>query len=280
MAAADPTTSARDLSRIAHVAAITTAGAAALVAAAGQRQELPDEAVAHLQRRLGAASQHWRQVAGQWEWIHPLRAPDPSEQVHSAAQALTAAILDAHRGVRADQRAGSSSDPGSAPSAGADLLPVLQKITENSAILAEIYARLPARTHRRDDAGRLRPVLYAPKRVLQQIANETQARDHAQLRPGAQVSPVVLAAPVASWRGDQLRPLTHDAVTFLRAAGADLARAATAAEQALDLAVGVSPPRPTRPATSTTAPAHPNPAPPHMPGSLSRGTPPDTGIPR
>ena len=41
VAAADPTTSARDLSRIAHVAAITTAGAAALVAAAGERQELP-----------------------------------------------------------------------------------------------------------------------------------------------------------------------------------------------------------------------------------------------
>ena len=278
-AAADPTSSARDLSRIAHVAAITTAGAAALVAAAGQRQELPNEAVPHLQRRLAAASQHWRQVAGQWEWIHRLRAPDPSEQVHSAAQALTAAILDPHRGVRADQRASSSSDPGSAPSAGADLLPVLQKITENSAILAEIYARLPARTHRCDNAGQLRPVLYAPKRVLHQIANETQARDHAQLRPGAQVSAVVLAAPVTSYRVDQLRPLTHDAVTFLRAGGADLARAATAAEQALD-AVGVSSPQPTRPATSTTAPAHPNPAPPHMPGSVSRGTTPDTGIPR
>ena len=104
-AAADPTSPARDLSRIAHVAAITTGGAAALVAAAGQQQELPNEAVPHLQRRLAAASQHWRQVAGQWEWIRRRRATDPSQQVHSAAQALTAAILDPHRGVRADQRA-------------------------------------------------------------------------------------------------------------------------------------------------------------------------------
>jgi len=90
---------------------------------------------------------------------------------------------------------------------------------------------------------------------------------------------VVLAGPVTSYRVDQLRPLTHDAVTFLRAGGADLARAATAAEQALD-AVGVSSPQPIRTATSATAPAHPNPAPPHMPGSLSRGTTADTGISR
>ena len=138
---------------------------------------------------------------------------------------------------------------------------------------------LPARTHRRDNAGQLRPVLYAPKRVLHQIANETQARDHAQFRPGAQVSAVVLAGPVTSYRVDQLRPLTHDAVTFLRAGGAHLARAATAAEQALD-AVGVSSRQPIRTATAATAPPHPSPAPPHMPGSLNRGTTPDTGIPR
>ena len=43
-AAADPTSPTRDLSRIAYVAAITTGGAVALVAAAGQRQELPIEA--------------------------------------------------------------------------------------------------------------------------------------------------------------------------------------------------------------------------------------------
>ena len=157
--------------------------------------------------------------------------------MHSAAQALTAAILDAHRGVRADQRASSSSDPGSAPSAGVDLLPVLQKITENSAILAEIYARLPARTHRRDDAGRLRPVLYAPKRVLHRSRTRPRPATTPNSDPEHKSAPVVLAVPVTSWRGDQLRPLTHDAVTFLRAAGADLARAATAAEQALDLAV-------------------------------------------
>src|SRR5436190_14498967 len=81
---------------------------------------------------------------------------------------------------------------------------------------------------------------------------------------GAPVSAVLMAVPVASRRGDLLRPLTQDAVTLLRAAGVDLARAATAAEQALALAVGVRSPWPTRPATSATAPAHPIPAPPGL----------------
>jgi hypothetical protein len=158
-------------------------------------------------------------------------------------------------------------------------LPVLHQITENSAILAEIFARLPHRTHRHDDAGRLRPVLFAPKRNLELIAKQTYARDHAQFRPGAQVSPAVLDLPVASRRGDQLRALTPDAVAYLRASGVDLARAASDAEQALELAAGVGP-RSSAPRPGTHLRPTQHPAPPHMPRHLPPGASPNTGMPR
>lgn len=285
VAAADPTTSGRDLRRIAQVEAITAAGAAALVGAAGQRGELPLEAVPHLQQRLRGLSLHWQTVTGQWEWIRRFGAAGASAPVQRLSRALAAAAADVQADVpaqpgaeqgggRPDRPAGSALGPRGL--ADADLVPVLQNITENSAILAEIFRRLPTRTHRHDDAGRLRPVLFAPGPTLQQIAKETYARDHDQLRPGARVSAIALDLPVASRRGDDLRALTPDAAAFLRTTGADLARAATAAEQALELATGVRPRWTAHRPNVTPPPAHPTPTPPHPPGHSNPGT----GVPR
>jgi len=283
VAAADPTTSVRDLRRIAQMEVITTAAAAALVAAAGQRRDLPPEAVPHLQRRLEAVSQQWQEVASQWAWIRRFGALDPSPEVQRSSQALAVAVTDVNHEIRIG-RPGASPDP--ARPAADDLIPVLRNVAENSAILAEIYRRLPTRTHRHDGAGRLRPVLFAPDRILQQIARETYARDHAQFRPGAQVSTAALDLPVASRRGDELRAVTPAAAAFLRAAGTVLAGAATAAEQALELAAGDAGPRwpAHRPYAAAAliqpAPTRPAPAPPHMPAHPNPGTPPDTGISR
>jgi len=289
VAAADPTSSGRGLRRIAQVEAITAAGAAALVGAAGQRGDLPLEAVPHLQQRLEGLSLHWQTVTGQWEWIRRFGATGPSAPVQRLSRALAAAVADVQADVPAQagaQQGGGRPNPpaGSAPRlnglAGADLVPVLQNIAENSAILAEIFRRLPSRTHRHDDAGRLRPVLFAPGRTLQQIAKETYARDHDQLRPGARVSATALDLPVVSRRGDDLRALTPDAAAFLRTTGNDLARAATAAEQALELAAGVRPRWTAHRLNVPPPPAHPTPTPPHPPGHSSPGTPAGTGVPR
>jgi len=283
VAAADPTTSVRDLRGIARTEAITTAVAAALVAAAGQRRDLPPEAVPHLQRRLEAVSQQWQEVASQWAWIRRFGALDPSPEVQRSSRALAVAVTDVNHEIRPG-RPGASPDP--ARPAADDLTAVLRNVAENSAILAEIYRRLPTRTHRHDGAGRLRPVLFAPDRILQQIARETYARDHAQFRPGAQVSTAALDLPVASRRGDELRAVTPAAAAFLRAAGTVLAGAATAAEQALELAAGDAGPRwpAHRPYAAAAliqpAPTRPAPAPPHMPAHPNPGTPPDTGISR
>jgi len=280
VAAADPTTSARDLRRIAMTEAFSTAAAGGLVVAAGRQQELPIEALPHLQRRLKTATQHWKHTAGQWQWIRRFGAPEATERLHRVSHDLAVAVADVHQRERPVRPPGHTTRATTGPTGvpAADLLPVLRQVTENSAILAEIFARLPSRTHRHDDAGRLRPVLFAPQRVLQQIATDAYTRERAQFRPGAQISPTALDLPLASRRGDQLRALTPDAAAYLRASGADLARAAAAAEQALEL-TGFSPrsraPRPTTP----PAPTH-HPVPPYMPGHPQPGSAPDPGIPR
>jgi hypothetical protein len=74
--------------------------------------------------------------------------------------------------------------------------------------------------------------------------------------------------------------VTPDAAAFLRTTGTDLARAAAAAEQALELAAGVRPQWTGHRPYTTPAPIHPYRVPPHMPRQQNPATPSGAEIPR
>lgn len=285
MVAADPSSSARDLQRIARTEATAARGAAALVAAAAQRQELPAESVPHLQQRMESLSQRWREVADQYGWVRRLGSIDPSQTVWSTARACASAIIEATTTGPTTAGAGPSGRAWATPAViaarfeGVDLIPMVQGIAENSVILAQLYQRIPTRSHQRDAAGRIRPAFYAPEKVLHEIS----LGQHAQRGPlhspdPEQESPDVLDTPVTA-RRDWLRPMSAPAGSILREAGMNLARAATSAERAIELAAGVRPRWATAGLSGTYSPvrpATPSRLSPGMP-TTTPGTTPDTG---
>ena len=132
-------------------------------------------------------------------------ANDPSAAVLHGADTFIGALTDAAptdatysgQNGRAT-RSWASPAAISARLAGAEILPLVQQLAENSVILTEVHQRLPARVHRHDASGRLRPALFAPERVLQQIARQAHEREQQRLRPGSRVSATQLTVPVSS----------------------------------------------------------------------------------
>ena len=153
-AAADQNTSARDLRRIAMTEAFITAAAGGLVVAAGRQQQLPIEALPHLQRRLKTATQHWKDTAGHWQWIRRFGSPEATERLHRVSHDLAVAVADVHQREQPGRPPGHTTRPRTGPRTGpttglttrrtggrtggrtgvpaADLLPVLRQVTENS----------------------------------------------------------------------------------------------------------------------------------------------------
>lgn len=262
LSATDPLSSIRDLTRIAQTEVGSTWAAGALIAAAGHRGELPSRSVRHLMDRFQTLSEHWRWTAGQWGWVRRYGAHEPSAAVLDGANTLTAALTDAAlTEATYSQPTGRSTRGFASPAtisarlAGAEIMPLVQELAANSAILAEVYQRLPARIHRHDASGRLRPALFAPERVLQRIAQQEHERDQQRLRPGSRVSADQLTVPVSSVRGDKLLALTTEAAWLLRTIGDDLVGAATRADQAINAILDPWP-TPARPAAGTVSARH------------------------
>lgn len=283
--AADPNSSVRDLRRIAKTEEIAAWAAVALVAAAADRQELPAESVAHVQRRLGSVAAHWHDVAQQYGWVRRLGPMVPDPQVWTASRALASAVAAATYTVNAPTggygRATAATI--SARFAGTELVPMLQTIAESSVILAELYQRIPTRAHRRDVAGNMRPAFYAPEHILRDISLKQHALNSpGGGDPGTNASPHVLDIPITG-RVDRLRPMSTPASSILRAAGENLARAAASAEQAIELAAGVRPRWGSGGLAPTYSPASPAPPSQLSPGTTTATTPgttPGPGIPR
>lgn len=281
--AADPSSAARDIYRIAQIETLTVRAAGALVAAAGQRGELPSESVPHLQRRFEELTRQWQQVAGQWHWIRRYGAAQPSPTVlrtsRELAGAAAAAVHTAARGPHQPQPHQEAAREVAARFADTDIVPIMRTIAQDSVILAEIYQRLPAHTHRRESSsGRLQPTLYAPAQILRQLSEHQFGLRH----PDATHSPAVLDVPLTG-RGVHPKPMTDPALGILRIAGADLGRAATTAEKALDVAAGTSPQRTSGGLASRYAPSTPRPPSQLSPGitpGMAPGTTPGRGIPR
>ena len=271
--AADASSSVKDLRRIAQTEEVATMCAATLVAAAAERGELPTESVGHLQQRLGSLSRQWHQVAEQYGWVRRFGSTTRTPLVHGVSAALTAALVDAtHNEPGPDgRRARAEAVTVAARFAGTDLVPVLRGLTENSAILAELFQRIPTRPYRRDEQGQLRPAFGAPERVLRQFSLEHHAETFAGWKPDSLQSPDVLDVPVTA-TGATVAPMTAPATAVLRAAGLDLARTASSAELALDL---VADPLGRRlgPLPAVPLPARPAPPPPHLPPTPGGGIP-------
>ncbi len=245
-----------------------------LVAAAAERGELPPESASHLQQRLGALSQQWHQVAEQYGWVRRFASAHRTPQVRTASTSVTQTLVDAtHDQPGPDgRRTQAAAAAVAARFNGGSVTPVLRAITENSAILGELFQRIPTRTYARDNQGQLRPAFGAPEHVLRRLTLEHHVRTGAGTRVDSPESPDVLDVPVTA-TGSTVVPMTAPAAAVLRAAGLDLARAANSAERAVDLAAGPTDRRP-RPPVPVPLPARPAPAAPHQPPN------PSTGIPR
>ena len=271
--AADATSSVQDLRRIAQTEEVISRCAATLVAAAAQRGELPPDSVSHLQQRLGALSSQWRHVAEQYGWVRRFGSTTRTPVVRGVSTALTAALVDATHNEPGPDGRRTRAEPATVAArlVGTDLIPVLRGLTENSAILAELFQRIPTQAYRRDDQGQLRPAFGAPERVLRQLSLEHYAETYAGWKTDSLQSPDVLDVPVTA-TGNTVMPMTAPATAVLRAAGLDLARAASSAEQALDL---VADPlgRRLRPLPAVPLPARPAPPPPHLPPTPGGGVP-------
>lgn len=328
-AAANPETPQRDLRRIAQTEALMTAGVPVLLAAAARRGEIPAHVVPHLHRRLTAAGEQWTKVADQWGWLRrrgiappatqpTIRLTSPSatpattqpatqattQQVlrtsHELAQAMSGAVQTLRRESAGPPGTPAGGDRAAGPARAGALVAVLEQINENSAILAEVYARLPARALRRDSTGQLRPTLFAPYGIQHGISEAYPRRyganaGDARETPDARESGALFSVPalgldltsdlaIPGRQRTDLRAITPGTTAFLLDSGADLARAATSAEQALSVVVGTSRLAPTHPAAvaqvspvvltgPSAPPAHsPRPAPPHSPRPSSPGT--------
>jgi hypothetical protein len=271
--AADATSSVQDLRRIAQAEEVATTCAATLVAAAAERGELPPESVGHLQLRLSSLSRQWHQVAEQYGWVHRFGSTTRTPAVRRASTALTAALIDTtHNEPGPDgRRTRAEAATVAARFTGTDLIPVLRGLTENSAILADLFQRIPTQPYRRDDHGQLRPAFGATERVLRQFSQEHRAETFAGWKTDSLRSPDVLDVPVTATR-NHVRAMTAPATATLRAAGVDLARAASSAEQALDLVAGPLRRR-TGPLPAVPLPARPAPPPPDLPPTPGSGVP-------
>jgi hypothetical protein len=272
-AAADPRSSVQDLRRIAQAEEIATRCAVVLVAAAAERGELPQESASHLQQRLGALSQQWHQVAEQYGWVRRFASAHRTPQVRTASKSVTQTLVDAtHDQPGPDgRRTQAAAVAVAARFNGGSVTPVLRAITQNSAILGELFQRIPTRTYERDNQGRLRAAFGAPEHVLRRFTLQHHAQTGAGTSPDSPDSPDVLDVPVTA-TGSTVVPMSAPATAVLRAAGLELARAASSAERAVDLAAG--PERRRRPPLPVPLPARPAPAAPHQPPN------PSTGIPR
>lgn len=276
--AADPDSSMRDLRRIAHTEEITTTCAAALVTAAAKRGELPMESMDHLRQRLGTLSEHWQHVAEQYGWVRRYGSTTSNPLLWKTSKTLADTIIEAtHNDVGADGRRGQATAATiAARFTGAGLVPVLQDVTQTSAILAELFQRTPTHTHRRDPSGQLRPAFGAPERLLRQISLE-QHNSGGPTVDGSEAleSPAILDVPVTA-NGVTVVPMTSQATAVLRVAGLNLARAANNAEQAVNLAAGTparwrTSPVEGSPATRLTSRPLPPPPPPRIPPAPDAG---------
>ena len=236
----NPQSAMRDLTRVAQTEVGATWAVGALVAAAGHRGELSPRSVTHLMDRFQNLSEHWRWTAAQWGWVRRYGADESTSALLGNANALTKALSAAALTDPAYASAtGGASRTWAAPAvvserlAGAAVTPLIQRQAENSAILTELFRRLPDRLHRHDTAGRLRPALYAPERVLRRIAQHDHEREQQRFRPGSSTSANALATPVESIRGDKLVAMTTEAAWLLRNLGDRLVEAAAGAELAV-----------------------------------------------
>ena len=154
-AAANPDTPDRDLRRIANTEAMTTAAARFLVAAAARQHELPAHAVPHLQRRLKRPPSTGKSPPPV-EWLRRRGITAAATMsVDRASQDLARAVRAALQALPPGAAGPASSSVSTPARTQASLVPVARQITENSAILAEVFARLPARAQRPDSTGRL-----------------------------------------------------------------------------------------------------------------------------